>query len=75
MYGHSPVTQTEREEYDRFILAKTFGIKPWEVDPEGEKYPEDLNSLIAFSRLWNEAMKKSASEQEARAAFSSPRGR
>jgi len=65
MYGHSIVTPTEREEFDRWILAKQFGIKPWETDPEGEKYPEDLNSLIAFWRLEREAMKK---EQDSSAA-------
>jgi len=65
MYGHSIITPIEREEFDRWILAKQFGIKPWETDPDGEKYPEDLNSLIAFWRLEREAMKK---EQDSAAA-------
>jgi len=73
MYGHSTVTTIEREEYDRFILAKEFGIKPWESDPEGEKYPEDFNSLIAFARLESEAMKRSQREREAKLSFSSRR--
>jgi len=58
MYGHSTITAVEREEFDRWILAKNYGIKPWETDPDGEKYPEDCNSLLAFWRLETEAMKK-----------------
>jgi len=66
MYGRAKLTDVEREEYHKYLLARDFNIKPWETDPDGEKYPEDFNSLIAFSRLESEAMKKSQAERDAK---------
>ena len=67
MYGRSTITEAERKEYDRYVLARDFRIKPWEINEDAEKYPEDLNSLIAFSRLESEAMRKKQAEADARA--------
>jgi len=62
VYGSSAVTLEEREEYHRYILAKQYGIRPWELNEDGEKYPEEINSLIAFYNL--EVISKNKSESE-----------
>jgi len=65
MYGRSSqLTSEELNEYKMYVLAKQYGIRPWEYNEDGEKYPEDLNSLIAFAALEAEAGNK----QEAAAA-------
>jgi len=66
MYGRSnELTGEEINEYKMYVLAKQYGIRPWEYNDDGEKYPEDLNSLIAFARLEAEAEDKSAKQREA----------
>ena len=34
-----------------YTLASEFGIKPWEANLDGEKYPEDISTLLLIHHI------------------------
>lgn len=40
-----------------YILADEFNIKPWEANEDGEKYKDDLTTIIALKYLHHAAQK------------------